>query len=102
MKSKYLMIGAAACAALFLFSGFMLYRQYADEKQSAEAFQNISALVEDETSPADELQAAAVPEQTAFENVSVSTAEESTDAEDTENGTASEEAQDDMQDDTQG
>ena len=67
MKSKYLMIGAAACAALFLFSGFMLYRQYADEKQSAEAFQNISALVEDETSPADELQAAAVPEQTAFE-----------------------------------
>lgn len=45
----------------------MLYRQYADEKQSAEAFQNISALVEDETSPADELQAAAVPEQTAFE-----------------------------------
>lgn len=42
------------------------------------------------------------PEQTAFENVSVSTAEESTDAEDTENGTASEEAQDDMQDDTQG
>ena len=67
MKSKYLMIGAAVCAALFLFSGFMLYRQYADEKQSAEAFQNISALVEDETSPADELQAAAVPEQTAFE-----------------------------------
>ena len=67
MKSKYLMIGAAACAALFLFSGFMLYRQYADEKQSAEAFQNISALVEDEMPPADEPQAAAVPEQTAFE-----------------------------------
>ena len=42
------------------------------------------------------------PEQTAFENVSVSTAAESTDTEDTENGTASEEAQDDMQDDTQG
>lgn len=67
MKSKYLMIGAAACAALFLFSSFMLCRQYADEKQSAEAFQNISALVEDETPPGDELQAAAVPEQTAFE-----------------------------------
>ena len=67
MKSKYLMIGAAAFAALFLFSGFMLYRQYADEKQSAEAFQNISALVEDETPPAGEPQAAAVPEQTAFE-----------------------------------
>ncbi len=67
MKSKYFMIGAAACAALFLFSCFMLFRQYADEKQSAEAFLNISALVEDETPPADETQAAAVPEQTAFE-----------------------------------
>ena len=29
MKSKYLMIGAAVCAALFLFSGIMLWRQYA-------------------------------------------------------------------------
>lgn len=38
MKSKYLMIGAAVCAALFLFSGIMLCRQYADEKQSTEAF----------------------------------------------------------------
>ena len=53
MKSKYLMIGAAVCAALFLFSGVMLYRQYADEKQSAEAFDNIAALVQDETPPAD-------------------------------------------------
>ena len=49
MKSKYLMIGASVCAALFLFSGVMLYRQYADEKQSAEAFDNIAALVQDET-----------------------------------------------------
>ena len=69
MKSKYLMIGAAACAALFLFSGFMLFRQYADEKQSAEAFETISALVADETPPADESQEteAPQPEQTAFE-----------------------------------
>lgn len=69
MKSRYLMIGAAACAALFLFSGFMLFRQYADEKQSAEAFENISALVEKETPPADEKQNAETepPEQTAFE-----------------------------------
>ena len=67
MKSKYLMIEAAVCAALFLFSGFMLYQQYADEKQSAEAFENISALVENETPPADEPQADATPEQTAFE-----------------------------------
>ena len=56
MKSKYLMIGASVCAALFLFSGVMLYRQYADEKQSAEAFDNIAALVQDETPPADEPQ----------------------------------------------
>lgn len=69
MKNKFFMFGAAACAALFLFSGFMLYRQYADEKQSAEAFRNISALVEIETPPADEQQETAPvqPEQTAFE-----------------------------------
>lgn len=41
------------------------------------------------------------PEQTAFENISVSTTAESTDTEDTENGTGSNETQDDMQDDTQ-
>lgn len=69
MKSKYLMIGAAVCAALFLFSGVMLYRQYADEKQSAEAFDNIAALVQEETPPADESQESEAPqiEQTAFE-----------------------------------
>ncbi len=37
MKRKYLMIGAAFFAALFLFSGIMLCRQYADEKKSAES-----------------------------------------------------------------
>ena len=69
MKSKYLMIGAALFAALFLFSGVMLYRQYADEKQSAEAFDNIAALVQEETPPADEPQESEPPqtEQTAFE-----------------------------------
>ena len=51
MKSKYLMIGAAFFAALFLFSGIMLYRQYADEKQSAEAFDNIAALCRTKRSP---------------------------------------------------
>ena len=55
MKSKYLMIGAAVCAALFLFSGIMLYRQYADEKQSVEAFEQVAALVETEPAPADTL-----------------------------------------------
>ena len=69
MKSKYLMIGAAVCAVLFLFSGVMLFRQYADEKQSAEAFENIAALVEDETPPADEPQETEPPQrsQSAFE-----------------------------------
>lgn len=69
MKSKYLMIGAAFFAALFLFSGVMLYRQYADEKQSAEAFDNIAALVQDETPPTNKPQESETPqpEQTAFE-----------------------------------
>lgn len=69
MKSKYLMIGAAVCAALFLFSGFMLFRQYSDEKQSAEAFDKIAALVQEETPPTDEPQESETPppEQTAFE-----------------------------------
>ena len=57
MKSKYLMIGAAVCAALFLFSGIMLCRQYADGKQATGAFEQVAALVE--TKP--------LPELTAFE-----------------------------------
>lgn len=69
MKSKVLMIGAAVCAALFLFSGVMLFRQYADEKNSAEAFDHIAALVQEETPPADAPQETEplLPEQTAFE-----------------------------------
>ena len=55
MKSKYLMIGAAVCAALFLFSGIMLCRQYADEKQSTEAFEQVAALVETEPLPVQRL-----------------------------------------------
>ena len=68
MKSKYLMIGAAVCAALFLFSGIMLCRQYADEQQSAEAFEQIAALVETEPAPADTPpETEPLPELTAFE-----------------------------------
>ena len=51
MKSKYLMIGAAVCAALFLFSGVMLCRQYADEKQSAEAFAEVADLIKEDVEP---------------------------------------------------
>lgn len=71
MKSKYLMIGAAVCAALFLFSGVMLCRQCADEKQSAKAFDNIAALVQDETPHTDEPQETEPTEQTAFEKYKV-------------------------------
>lgn len=69
MKRKLTICGAAFCAALFLFSGFMAGRQYLDEKQSAEAFENIAALVQEETPPADEPQETETPqpEQTAFE-----------------------------------
>lgn len=68
MKSKYLMIGAAVCAVLFLFSGIMLCRQYADEKQSAEAFEQVAALVETEPAPTDTPQETEpLPELTAFE-----------------------------------
>ena len=39
MKRKLMIAGAAFCAALFLFSGIMLFREYHDQKQSAEAFE---------------------------------------------------------------
>ena len=41
----FLMIGAALFAILFLFSGVMAYRQYADKKQSAEAFEAVADLI---------------------------------------------------------
>lgn len=51
LKQKLFLCGAAAFAALFLFSGVMLARQYADQKQSAEAFAEIAALVQEEPEP---------------------------------------------------
>lgn len=50
IKQRLFLCGAAAFAALFLFSGVMLARQYADQKQSAEAFDQVAALVQ-ETQP---------------------------------------------------
>ena len=38
VKCRLIIAGAAFCAALFLFSGAMLCREYLDQKQSAEAF----------------------------------------------------------------
>ena len=46
MKSKPLIAGAAFWAALFLFSGFILYRKFAGSKQSADDFE--SGLVPEE------------------------------------------------------
>ncbi|MBR5718206.1 MAG: class B sortase [Clostridia bacterium] len=45
-KSRiFFMIGAAAFAALFLFAGGMAYRQYADQKESSAAFNEVAELI---------------------------------------------------------
>lgn len=49
MKQKLLLCGAAVFAVLFLFSAIMLQRQFSDQKQSAEAFDNIADMVVEET-----------------------------------------------------
>lgn len=41
----FFMIGAAAFAALFLFAGVMAYRQYADQKESSAAFNEVAELI---------------------------------------------------------
>lgn len=68
-KQKLLICGAAACAALFLFSGFMFCRSYFDERQSTEAFESVAELVkpapEITDTPNTEIQEAA--EMTAYE-----------------------------------
>lgn len=68
MKRKLMIAGAAFCAALFLFSGIMLFREYHDQKQSAEAFEQVAALVVEDSTPEEPENAeAAEPEMTAFE-----------------------------------
>lgn len=44
-KQKILIVGAALFAALFLFSGIMLAWQYADGRQSANAFDAVADLI---------------------------------------------------------
>ena len=48
VKSRLMIAGAALCAALFLFSGAMLAREYLDQKQSAEAFDKVAGLVKED------------------------------------------------------
>ena len=73
VKSRLMIAGAAFCAALFLFSGAMLCREYLDQKQSAEVFDEVAGLVkEDVELPTLELadDPAQEPEElTAFEKV---------------------------------
>lgn len=47
LKMTLSICGAAVFAALFLFSGVMLAIQHADQKQSAEAFDEIAALIQE-------------------------------------------------------
>ena len=51
MKRKILIAGAAFFAALFLFSGLMYYRQYADGRQSEEVFDSVAGLVLEDSAP---------------------------------------------------
>ena len=48
VKNRLMIAGAAFCAALFLFSGAMLCREYLDQKQSAEAFDEVAGLVKED------------------------------------------------------
>lgn len=68
MKRKLMIAGAAFCAALFLFSGIMLFQEYHDQKQSAEAFEQVAALVIADSAPEQSKSKEAIgPELTAFE-----------------------------------
>ena len=63
MKTRLMIAGAAFCAVLFLFSGAMLAREYLDQKQSAEAFEEVAELVKEDTE-LPSLEAADTTEQT--------------------------------------
>ena len=68
MKQKLMITGAAFCAALFLFSSVMLFREYQDQKQSAQALEQVAALVIADTAPEQSKSKEAIePEITAFE-----------------------------------
>lgn len=70
IKQRIFLCGAAAFAALFLFSGVMLARQYADQKESAKAFDQVAALVQ-ETQPEEDTPATIPTEEDAPEETTV-------------------------------
>ena len=51
MKRKMMIVLAAAFAAIFLFSGMMLWRDYRDQEASAEVFDSVADLILMETQP---------------------------------------------------
>ena len=68
------MVGAAAFAALFFFSGVMAYRQYVDQKESAAAFNEVAEMIRpdkqsdpDKTKTEVDAEPEAVSEQSAYE-----------------------------------
>ena len=54
MKRNMMIVLAAAFAAIFLFSGVMLWQDYRDQEASAEVFDNVADLIVEETQPATE------------------------------------------------
>ncbi|MGM9600693.1 MAG: class B sortase [Faecousia sp.] len=53
-KQRLLTMAAVFFAAVFVFSAVMLYREYADQKKSAEAFEDIAALIQTEPTEPEE------------------------------------------------
>lgn len=51
MKRVFIGIGAVIFTALFLLSGWMIYRQYRDGKENQTAFEDVAALIKEETTP---------------------------------------------------
>lgn len=54
MKRNMMIVLAAVFAAIFLFSGMMLWQDYRDQEASAEVFDNVADLIVEETQPTTE------------------------------------------------
>lgn len=54
MKRNMMIVLAAVFAAIFLFSGMMLWQDYRDQEVSAEVFDNVANLIVEETQPTTE------------------------------------------------
>ena len=57
MKRNMMIVLAAVFAAIFLFSGMMLWQDYRDQEASAVVFDNVANLIVEETQPATEFSA---------------------------------------------